>query len=235
MANGPAVRRTRRMGDGSTMPRYDVGALWSRVDTMSDEIHGIRQSIGALHTKLDERQRIPWGAVSAGIAFMAFISIFILFGLNAYVSSIGQTQMRIETALSNYAADAALAVDRVARQIDARFLRAEDQTGARVLRIEEDMAGLSDRYVEIPEADRMREAIVDIRGNTFPREVHQERWGAFQAELAHNAEGDRLLAAKVDAIYPTSSAINSIMERLDRVEGWITMGRASAIPASPPR
>lgn len=187
-----SARRPRQTGSQS-IPRYDVGALWSRVDTLSDEVHGIRQSISSLHQKLDDRQKTPWAAIGAGIAFLAFISVFILYGFNAYVGAIRDAQ------------------DRTQIQIDRL-------TAVVVPRAElEDRREIANQRTERIEADLLR-----LQGNVYPREVHLERWSAFTAELNHIREEQSEQRDQFNQLYPTSNVLENVLQRIERLESrWI--------------
>lgn len=167
----------------------DFGALKANVEHLSEAVQGIRQSIGGLHAKLDERQKTPWSAIGAGIGFLAFIGIFLLFGFNAYVGSIRDAQDRTQ-----------VQIDRLA-EITVPRAELEDRrsiSGQRTERIESDI-------------QRLNEGIV-------PRGEHEERWRSFAAEDTNLQRQIDQTNTKIDSLIPASGVIESLADRLDRLE-----------------
>lgn len=81
----------------------------------------------------------------------------------------------------------------------------------------DDRREISGQRTERIEADIQR-----LIASTYPREVHLERWAAFSAELDHHREEMKAIREDVTAISPTGSVLDSLADRIGRLESrWI--------------
>lgn len=178
----PAARKT-------TVHSSDFGALETRVSVLSDEVHGIRQSIVSLHSKIDQQRAIPWGAVTTGLGALGLLGAVVIWAFTAYIS---QIQTAILTTDQRITSLTSLIVPRAELE-DRRIV-----SNQRLERIEASLDRLADSAV--------------------PRGELEERWRAQDAQVLNVQRQVDQVRNDFGSSYSLKDALSGIEGRLDRLE-----------------
>lgn len=192
--------------------RWDFGALEQRV-------YGLERSIEDLGKKIDARSSTQWPAV------MALLSFIGLAGVVVYLP-ISQAQAYSNQAIAAVAAD----VDKIAATLAGVNANLSDDIDEVAAEFRTALADLPEKFVprsELKERldmndkhmEQMTASLLRLQENVFPREVHVQRWEAIAAENDHVRGEVANVREAVQSISPASNTLESIIQRIERLEG----------------
>ncbi len=166
-----------------------LGALEERVTGLERGQTAIIQSLDALAKEVRERQRIPWGGLSFGVAVVGILGAVVAFGVMAYINVITEAQNRLQTQINT------VTTETVPRsELDARREQNRDNL------------------------DRMEAAIMKLTDAIVPRGEHAEHWRAQETADVNLQRQIDELRQQFGSAYSLSNALQDIQDRLTRLE-----------------
>lgn len=224
-AHGRVAKDINFMPNSNGVSAEEFGALKANVENIGSEVHGLRQSIGALHAKLDEKGKPPYALVGALLGLLTFIGIFVLFGFSAYINGVRDQQNTTLASMkegfdrSDTRADKfAVAVESQVAEINRKLVPRDELNDRR------DVSGERTKQIEAN--------IRDLQSGMVSRGEHEQRWRTFETtDASLQAQLDKT-NDRVTAIAPPANVLQKLDDRLSRLEMQFIRPMAGA-PAPP--